>query len=80
MDHLFLCFPLTMATTRNQDLENHITTHIESQMDYMKEELKKDINSHLSSQLVSHLESQLESFYAKVLEKLPIPGIHSSSD
>jgi hypothetical protein len=69
-----------MANTRNQDLENHIATHIESKMDYMKEELKKDINSHLASQLASHLDSQLDSFVAKVLEKLPIPGIHSSSD
>jgi hypothetical protein len=78
--HLFLCFPLTMANTCNQYLENRIATHIESKVDHLKEELKKDINSHLSSQLESHLKSQIDSFFAKILEKMPIFGIHSSYD
>jgi hypothetical protein len=69
-----------MANTPNQDLENRIDTHIESKMDHLKEEINKDINSHLTNQLESHLESQIDSFAAKVLEKLPISGIHSSSD
>jgi hypothetical protein len=69
-----------MAHTRNQDLENHIVTHIESQRDHLKAELKKDLNSHLANQLESHLESQIDSFAAKVLEKLPISGIHFSSN
>jgi hypothetical protein len=80
MSHLFLCFPLTMPNTHNQDLENRIPTHIESKMDHLKEELKKDINFHLANQLESHLESQIDSFTTKVLEKLPISGIHASSD
>jgi hypothetical protein len=42
--------------------------------------LNKDLNSHISNQLESHLESQIYSFVAKVLQKLPISRIHSSSD
>jgi hypothetical protein len=69
-----------MATTHNQDLENPIATHIESKIDHLKEELKKCIYFHLASQPESHVESQIDSFASKVLEKLPISGIHSSSD
>jgi hypothetical protein len=69
-----------MANTHNQELEKFIFTDIDSQMDHLKMELKKDLNYHLASQLESHIEYQIDSFVAKVLEKLPIFGIHSSSD
>jgi hypothetical protein len=69
-----------MATTCNQELEKCIVTHIDSQMDQLKVELKKEFNSHIANQLESHLESQIDSFFAKVLENLPISGIHSSFD